>query len=392
MFFIFAVLFSSINGQSCCFFSLYIDKIRHLSLRVFGAGNHSCLKPFRTPFKLFTLLFLMLFLCLCRLSLIHKSAAEKTWSLAPSLHLKVNIPNPYNSILCYTSLHLREVSLVSRLDYLSLLTHLRDHCPNLRSLSITTDLLMNFSRFDDILSSVLERLSELKVHQQGAKSDGTRRLLAVLSRCQRAPAIEHLDLRWTTTNLAALKAILAKLPSLKTFRMPLNRDNIDFVDLFAGCESLETVGGLKTSKKPFHVFCRDWVAATSLSSKLGLNLCFIGISRVEGTQDAELSQFLNEEKEISALVLLRFVRRQAATPLQIFDDLAAAGLKQAFKMEYLIDFLSACVVCDRPEPLKELLRWMLSPASAAFLHHIFKTQFPCGTLSSASIQHQKLRS
>jgi hypothetical protein len=175
-----------------------------------------------------------MFFGLCRVSLMYKSAAEKTWSLAPSLHLKADISNPQTLIVCYTSLQLREIVLEGLIVDVDVYDHLRDHCPNLRRLSIAYDNIMHHYLSENTLGRILERLEEFKIHkgENFLKGDPTNRLLSAVSQCQRSPSITCLDLAWETQNLTFLKLILEKLPALKTFRMPLKRNCINLIDLF----------------------------------------------------------------------------------------------------------------------------------------------------------------
>jgi hypothetical protein len=65
----------------------------------------------------------------------------------------------------HTSDMLRQVVLIGAEDYPVVLKHLRDHCPKLRSLTITAHLFMSFPRSYSVLHSILERLERFEVIQ-----------------------------------------------------------------------------------------------------------------------------------------------------------------------------------------------------------------------------------
>jgi hypothetical protein len=287
-------------------------------------------------------------------------AAQETWSLAPSLHLNVKALTPNASIVCYTSLHLREISLESRVDYLSVLKHLRDHCPNLRHLSITLYLLMTFPRFDMVLGSILERLIEFKVdNNDDSGADATERLLAVLSHCQRTPSILNLELNWRTHHLAPLKAVLMKLPSLTSFRMPLCRHEINLIDLFSDCKSLESVGGLPLAiNQPWYLFLPLWVAGTS-HTKIGINIKAAELQK-------NLAEFFGDANTDVPAVLVSCLERRQTLPVEILSDLATAGLKQPIKLDILTKLLRFCLMLHDTERFMGLLGFLLSNTPPAF--------------------------
>jgi hypothetical protein len=286
-----------------------------------------------------------------RVSLIYKSAAEEIWPLASSLDLTMDIPNPYDTIVCHTSLNLREISLVSHADYPTVLKHLRDQCPNLHSLSISSDLLRTFTRFDKVLGNIFERLKDFTVSTFDGfrnETDATGRLLKVVSECQSAPTIVSIALCWPTENETELKAVLSKLPSLTTLRMPLDAQQIDLIDLVSNCPSLERLRGLIFSAEPWFTRWPEWVsfAATS-QTKIGLNLGF-----------TELEDEFPGSADVPALSLM--VLSESDTHAQHLSRLVDAGIKQKIDIDQVIEFLFYSIANKPFGEFEELVTYVSS--------------------------------
>jgi hypothetical protein len=286
--------------------------------------------------------------------MMHKSAAQKTWSLARSLDMEDVFQNPYKSIIRYTSHHLQNVSLVSSTDYLSVLKHLRDRCPNLRRLAITSYLLGTFNYFDQVLGSILERLKEFKVETHFHEMNASNRLLAVLSHRQNIPSIVHLDLGWRPPNVTGLKALLSKFPALTSFRMPLRRVELEFTDFTSDIASREH--GKSRFDQPWLQFCIQWIAAMS-HTKIGVNLIVFG--------SANTWSSLSSGEERDDFVLSLILRDQAKPdPVQVLQNLAVAGLTQPIEIHLFMNFICAAID-SRPDRIKELLEYLLASTSAA---------------------------
>jgi hypothetical protein len=285
----------------------------------------------------------------------YKSAAEETWSLAPSLHLVYSIPTPYDTIIQYTSSMLREVSIASAFDYPTVLKHLRDHCPNLQRLRITSKLLMTFDRFDEVLGAILQRVKRFKVtHDElSDAADPTERLLQAISHFQTYPRINSVDLEWPTRNLTALKAVLAKLPSLEEFRMPLHREHIDFFELFSESVLLERIGGLYGEIDGWLEFCLSWIPAMS-DTRIGLNLSMAPIT------NGKLDSRFGFDKDIPVLL----IPTAEISFLDFLKEVSSAGLQQQLKPDLLLSFIAQSV---RSGGVDELIAFMLSPNAPPFL-------------------------
>jgi hypothetical protein len=289
----------------------------------------------------------------------YKAAAEKTWYLAPSLTLKQKIPNAYSSIICYTSRYLNEVVLKSQSDYLSVFYHLRNHCPNLRRLSITFGQLKDSTLSAKTLSDILDRLTEFKVGKNYGGEEATDRLLSILSLSHRSPPIVHLDLGWSTLNLAAMKAVLAKLPFLKLIRMPLSKDHIDLVELFSSSASLERVEGLNLlSTGPWFSFCLQWITAMS-HSKIGTNVYF--------SPRPFLVMGIHSRLSLLQIALMDYLDPfHGLSPVEMLTRLAGAGLRQQIPLVHLFEFILKYT--KRPIQIQELVEYLMSSLRpAAFL-------------------------
>jgi hypothetical protein len=92
--------------------------------------------------------------------MVGKGAAAQTWPHVSEIHVDDarTLLSPYDTIFQHTNSSLRAVSLSSAHDYPMILRHLRDRCPRLRSLSLSTTLLTTFPSMARRVADLLPRL------------------------------------------------------------------------------------------------------------------------------------------------------------------------------------------------------------------------------------------
>jgi hypothetical protein len=176
------------------------------------------------------------------------------------------IRSPYDSIFQYTGSSLRSVSLSNQFDYPLILRHLIDHCPNLESLSIPSNLLNMFPAITRRLAALLPRLTRFCV------PDGVVvHLYDVFDMCDSPLNITELILSfWRCSELGIyFERILSKIPRLRRLRACIPSR---FVDLVLTLPRLECLEGIEVPE-PFE----DEEAALEFlrpfgASKIGGNL------------------------------------------------------------------------------------------------------------------------
>jgi hypothetical protein len=213
------------------------------------------------------------------------------------------------------------VSLEVIKDYPRVLKHFRDHCPNLRSLTVTKQHLKSFPRSNSVLRNILERLERFEVAQRWqsfAPDDDSDEVPQVcLLELFQGPGpvfkMEHVYFDFETRNHSVLKKLLGYMPSLVSVRMPLCVNCIYRQDYLSSCERLESIRGLKLKKgiNWFH-FGIKW-----LSKHHSLNLTF------KCSDEAWITYFDGE------LPLLRLMHRDSQ--LDLMEFLTRKDFKQLKK-------------------------------------------------------------
>jgi hypothetical protein len=168
---------------------------------------------------------------------------------------------------------LRKITLASTRDYPIVLRHLRDHCPNLRILTIYDYHLKSFVRSYGVLYSILERLERFSVlESEYTDADLTDNLLQLLHISDTKLNIKKVRLQYPVEDYARLLLVFSRLPALDAFFMPMDMERMEVVTKdFEFGESLELIGSFEIGEMDWFQFGLRWLNSKH-SAKIGLNV------------------------------------------------------------------------------------------------------------------------
>jgi hypothetical protein len=185
---------------------------------------------------------------------------------------------------------LRKVTLSGVRDYPVILKHLRDHCPNLRSLTIFTRHLASFPRSYPVLYSILERLERFEISQHKNRRerphvDVTEKLLQVLQVSNEPLKIKHIRFEYRVADYVKLKLLLSRFHFLVSIDIGINLENLAQMNLVDDdlpfWHSLECIKGLSMmGKVDWFQFGVNWITS-KYSANVGLNLSFRSESELD---------------------------------------------------------------------------------------------------------------